>query len=198
MRATDDFAWLDEVSAELRGIIAETSTLRSGDSEIANLDPVVARVQSRGLDIPQTFLRFMRDTSLHGKVPSCTACFLSLSEDAIAIPGAEDYFLLRFMNDSQSCVLWYLLMSRDEIAGVVASPYFFDKNIFEGMQYTDEFDDERVNYKNAFKEASICADTFAEFMYRFWVENTIWYSLYKRLGLTAVQEEYLGQITKKL
>ncbi len=198
--ATDDFAWLDDVNEELRAIIATTSTLGSDCNEIANLETVIARIKKSGLKLPDPFLRFMKDSSLQRKVPSCTACYLSLSENAIPVPGSENHFLLRFLNDSQSCVLWYLLMGQDGTARVVQSHYFFDREIFDGMEYAveSETEDLLVKYEDSFKEAFICADTFTEFLYRFWIENTVWYSAHKHLKLTPLQEEYLSQITKNI
>jgi len=191
-RAADDLKWLDSVSSELRRAIDGTSTLNSDDNQIDKLEDVVARAQNLSLNLPQPFLRFMRDPCLQDKVPTCTACFLALSEDFIPILSAEGHFLLRFVNDSQSCVMWYLWLSREGNSGVVASHYFFEPEIFDVMEYKD------VDRKDLVPEAFLCADTFTEFLYRFWVENSIWYSMHKRLRLTPIQEEYRTQITKKL
>jgi len=191
-RATDDLKWLDHVSPELRRVIDGTSTLDSSDNQIANLEVTVAKAQSLRLDLPQPFLRFMRDASLQAKVPTCTACFLALSEDFIPIVGAEGHYLLRFVNDSQSCFMWYLRLGREGNVGVVVSDYFLEPEIFDAMEC------EEVKREDLFQEALLCADTFTEFLYRFWVENTIWYSLHERLLLTPIQEEYRNQITQKL
>jgi len=191
-RATNDLGWLDQISPELRRVIHGTSTLNSSDNEIANLEGVVAEARSLRLDLPEPFRRFMRDASLQDKVPSCTACFLALSENLIPVVGAEGHYLLRFVNDSQSCVLWYLCLSWQGEAGVVASDYFLEPEIFEAMEY------EGVNREDVFQRALLCADTFTEFLYRFWVENTIWYSLRERMQLNPLQDEYRNQITRRL
>jgi hypothetical protein len=191
-RATDDLAWLDRISPELRRIIDGTSTLNSSDNQIANLEAIAAKAKSLALDLPQPFLRFMQSAELQDKVPTCTGCFLALSDELVPIPDAEGRFLLRFLNDSQSCVMWYLCLGHKRNAEVVASDYFFEPDIFDVMEY------EGVKREDIFREAFVCADTFTEFLYRFWVENTIWYSLHERLPLTPMQEEYRNQITKKL
>ena len=191
-RATDDFGWLDDVSQALREVIGGTSTLSSSDNQIGNLEVVVEKTQSLKLNLPQPFLRFIRDASLQAKVPTCTACFLALSEDFIPFAGAQGYYLLRFLNDSQSCVMWYLCLGRDGSAEVLASDYFLEPEIFEAMDY------EEVKRDDVFRELSFCADTFTKFLYRFWVENTIWYSLRAGLPLTPVQKEYSSQITQRL
>jgi hypothetical protein len=88
--------------------------------------------------------------------------------------------------------LWYLCLGRDGNAEVVASDYFLEPEIFEAMDY------EEVKRDDVFRELSFCADTFTEFLYRFWVENTIWYSQRAGLPLTPVQKEYSSQITQRL
>src|SRR5262249_27457680 len=101
-------------------------------------------------------------------------------------------FLLRFLKDSQSCVMWYLHLRSDAAPAVVASDYFFEPDIFEAMEY------EEVSYEDTFRQALTCASTFTEFLYRFWVENTLWYSLHEGLPLTPLQEEYQTRITRRL
>ena len=191
-RATDDLKWLDCISPELRQVVDGISTLNNSDNEIENLDSLAASAQTLGLQLPQAFLTFMRDTSLQDKVPTCTDCHLALSEDFLPVPGVEGIFLLRFLNDSQSCVMWYLCLGRERDVGVVASDYYLEPEIFDVMEY------EGVQREDLFSEAVLCADTFTEFLYRFWVENSIWYSLQAKLPLTPLLEEYRNQITKKL
>ena len=88
--------------------------------------------------------------------------------------------------------MWYLHLQPDASAGVVASYYFFEPDIFKVMEY------EEVKHDDLFGEAFFCAESFAEFLYRFWMENTIWYSSYKGLQFTPVQADYQKQITRKL
>jgi len=88
--------------------------------------------------------------------------------------------------------MWYLCLGRDGEASVVASHYFFEPEIFEVMEYED------VKREDLFQEALLCADTFTEFLYRFWVENTIWYSMHEHLPFTRIQQEYKSRITRKV
>jgi hypothetical protein len=187
-RATDDLGWLDDVSPGFD----EAITLHSSDNDLGNLEGLVAEAKSLALALPEPFLRFIRTPDLQDKVPTCTACFLALSDHLVPIPAAEGYFLLRFLNDSQSCFMWYLCLGGKGEPGVVASGYFLEPDIFDVMEY------EGVKREDIFREALTCAETFTEFLYRFWIENTIWYSLHKRLPLTPIQEEYRNQIVRKL
>ncbi len=190
--ASDDMRWLDNVSPKLKRVIENTCTLDSGDNEIGNTEEVFAAVQRHGLNLPESFTRFLREPALQQKVPTCTDCILELSEEPIRVNESDGDFLLRFMNDSQSCVLWYLYMTRGEESRVLASFYFLERDIFDAMEYED------IRHSQLLDEACICAGSFTEFIYRFWVENTIWYSLHKGIPMTATQEAYRRQITTKL
>jgi hypothetical protein len=184
--------WLEAVSSELRDVIESTSTLDSSDNQIAHLDRIIQETKQAELQLPESFLRFMRSPHLQAKVPTCTDCFLALSEHLI--PFIDDQFVLRFLNDSQGCVMWYLLLKPQDEPKVLASYWFLERDIFEALN--DEEDP--INYNNTLSRALICANSFPKFLYRFWIENTIWYSLHKNLKLTSLQQQYLSLITTKL
>ena len=75
-QATDDLLWLDKVTPELRRVIEHTSTLCSTENEIANLETIIEKAKGLQVDLPQAFVRFMRDPELQRKVPTPTACRL--------------------------------------------------------------------------------------------------------------------------
>jgi hypothetical protein len=188
--ATEDLSWLDKVSPELRQVIGSFSTLNNSGNEIAHLDDVLKQVNEHKLVLPQSFERFMREPALQSKVPTSTDCFLALSDKIVPVLGMKGHYLLRFLNDSQSCVMWYLLLGQTENARVVASGSYFEPELFKIMEY------EELQYRDVFREALLCADSFTEFLYRFWIENSIWFSSYKKLPLTPLQAEYQNQIKK--
>ena len=190
-RATDDLAWLDQVSHQLRQVVG-SATLNNSNNEIAHLETITTKFQNLEIDFPAPFLRFMRDSQLQQKVPTCTDCFLSLSEEPVQLPYTPGEYLLRFLNDSQSCVMWYLLFKPGEETRVLASGVFLEPDIFKAMEYED------LKYLDAFKEVFFCASSFTEFLYRFWIENTLWFSMQHSLDLTLLQEEYRLRITRRL
>lgn len=190
-RATDDFAWLDSMPAALSNVIG-SSTLNNDCNEIDHLDTILEQANELGISLPQPFVDFMENASLHAKVPTCTDCHLALSDDFVHFPKMDRHYFLRFLNDSQSCVMWYLWLRPDGTTGVVANSCFLEPDIFEAMEYED------LKYEDVLREALLCADNFTEFLYRFWIENTLWFSLHKYLDLTPLQEEYRSQIHTKL
>ena len=62
---------------------------------------------------------------------------------------------------------WLLYVGRDGSEAVVATdvPYGFD---------TPEAP---ATFEPSPETAVVCAETFAEFLYRFWIENEIWFAL---------------------
>ncbi len=190
--AAGDLRWLKDVSPQLANTISDTCTLGSADNEIQNLEAIAAEAGARGLKLPDSFLRFMGSPDLQRLVPSCTACYLELSDELTPLPEAEGDFLLRFMNDSQACCLWYLWLRQGETPRVLAARYFFEPDIFAAMAC------DGVEYDDAVRGALLCADSFPDFLYRFWIENTIWYSLHDRMALTPRQQEYRDRITERL
>ena len=88
--------------------------------------------------------------------------------------------------------MWYLLFRPGEEACILASSVFLEPDGFKALEYED------LRYLDAFKEVFFCASSFAEFLYRFWIENTIWFSTQHSLDLTLLQEEYRQRITRRL
>jgi hypothetical protein len=186
-----DFAWLDETPRD-----GFSCTLDSTENKIGNLVALVRAAPSFNLELPPEFIDFMANDRLHRKVPTCTACFLELSDTFIPVPGAEGAYVLRFMNDSQGCVMWYLLFHGSKPPRVLASPWFFEPDIFAIL--ADGEDEEEVKYADILDHAVICADSFLEFIYRFWVENAIWFAEYgDRHPLSPREAAYKAHITTK-
>jgi hypothetical protein len=94
------------------------------------------------------------------------------------------------MNDCQYCVLWYLLFQPEGPVRVLASAYFIEKDIFDAMEYYQD-DDVLLDYEAVPSQTCICANSFGEFMFRFGVENMIWYARHETHSLTPIENEYI-------
>ncbi len=186
---SSDFEWLNDFPDAFWG----HSTLASDENNIAHFEKIVDLIHDHGLTLPAEFVRFMENHALHAKVPTCTACYLELSEALISLPWDGPCYALRFMNDSQCCILWYLILKREMPTRVVASPYFFDRDIFDVMN--DE--EEPMEYREVFENSFLCAESFLEFIYRFWIENAIWFSHRDQRQLSRRESEYVRCTAKK-
>ena len=113
----------------------------------------------------------------------------------VPCPFGSGGYLLRFLNDQQGCVFWYLyLTSRGEHC-VVASLACLDWEIAaddeeHGIPDTDDaWEDPPLEAVTV-----CCAPSFETFLYRFWLENEIWCALYKKdRALTMPEQPYLQQ-----
>jgi len=160
------FAWLR--SAEMPASFGMTYGPNDAclDPPAKELVARAAEARREGLAVPPEFLAFMGDAELSSSVPSCTACFYDLGARLVAVPEHEGpERLLRFMNDQQSCLAWYLLLEpggRHRVA--VAPPHFRDEPT--GDTFEDVADP---------RDVLVCAPSFEAFVRRFWIENAIWF-----------------------
>ena len=177
-----EFQWL---SPKDKSVAEQTEIHQPSDEHkqrmLAKLESIKSQAQSIGLQLPTEFVKFMSSLELQHEVPSCTACYFDLPEKIVKNPLEEGYFI-RFMNDQQDVLLWYLYLRPNGDQFVVVS------NV-----YIDEIDFSQMNL-DAFKNAAaFCAPTFEEFLYRWWLENKLWFALDEGRALTEKEQKYLDQ-----
>lgn len=165
-------------------------TLNCEESNIGDLGSLAVELSEFGLSFPEEFMLFMSQPELQARVPSCTACYLETSDAVTPLPGFPGSFVVRFMNDQQCCVMWYLLFQPGAPTRVLASGYFIERDIFDAMEYLAD-DDEPLSFENILSDASICGESFGEFMYRFCIENCIWFATHENHQLSERENEYI-------
>lgn len=182
-----DFQWLSELPARDYGC-----DLTGEEPHQERLDQLEAELHSLSHALPANFKQFITQPDLQAQIPTCTDCYLELSESVQALPGHPGCHAVRFMNDSQCCILWYLLFQPGLPPRVLASDYFIERDIFDAMEYEDPTqDDARLSHDAVLDHACICAETFGEFIHRFCLENTIWFALHEKLPLAECERDYL-------
>jgi hypothetical protein len=104
-----DFAWLASAPTHEHHVGKE----RAGENAQAYelLQEVSARM---GLRLPDPFMRFMAESSLHQRVRSNTDCLLDLCREPIPAPIGGGH-LIRFLADSQGCIFWYVYLTPDRV-----------------------------------------------------------------------------------
>ena len=147
---------------------------------------LVAMLADLDFVAPPFAVRFLSSPTRYKRVPSCTACYLELSENPIPVPGYPGEYLLRFLNDSQACCLWYLHFCPHKTPCVVSSDYLLDSDIFEAMQYEDA-----PEYAKCFEECYFSESSIERFVCRFSIENRIWFSLNDDVELTKEEFAYI-------
>lgn len=167
--ASDNEPREESISPEERDILA------------ANLNRLTLLTEQKGLKLPDSFLTFLASPHLQNRVRSCTACYLDLSDRVLKSPNEDDGYLIRFLNDQQTVLIWYLhLDRRSDHCVVVASPEFLE-----------DADGEALDDVIVPRDIFYCAPTFEAFIYRFWIENSIWFALTDNYPLTAEQQRYM-------
>lgn len=165
------FRWLVEPAPGVDGMQYGQDDPESTDDVAVVLEARIAEARRAGLTVPASFVTFMSNPRLFHRVPSCTACYFELGEQLVPVPGRDGpERLLRFMNDQQCCLLWYLLLLPDgEHRVACAAPQW-------GEEYkAGTLDDVVVPV-----DLAVCASSFEEFIRRFWIENTLWYAVHHR------------------
>jgi hypothetical protein len=145
-----------------------------GTEPVAELPELAAACDRLGLTLPAVFLDFLRSPRLQSKIRSCTACFISVGPVPVKAPGADGH-LIRFLADQQGCLYWYLYVTATGHA-VVSSMDFY------GGPEADFTED---------GEIAFCGESFESFLYRFWLENEIWYAANEGDPMPADAEEYI-------
>ena len=176
-----DFAWLTPMDQRVeKEMLPHWEADRKRVGITTNLERMVTEVTRRGFVLPDIFLRFMRSEILQKRVPSCTACYFDAPERPVDAPAPGTGMLVRFMNDQQWCILWYLYVEKSGAHAVLASDRALDLEL-------DELED-----GNGEPSLYLCAQDFEAFLYRFWLENSAWYVLHeKHRPLSSAEERYL-------
>lgn len=152
------------------------------------LQKIIASAQELGLTLPEAYLRLMAASELQDRIPSCTACEFRIAREIVPCPTSEEGYLIPFLNDQQDVLLWYLYLTPKREECVLVSPYELEKIKLA------EMDAERAEkWRQAIlTNTQVCAPSFEAFVYRFWLENVLWFNANEGEGsLTDDQQRYL-------
>lgn len=136
----------------------------------------------RWSELPKPLRVFLRSPVLQAKIPSVTACWNNFGT-RLEPAGMGGGTLLRVISDQQDCLHWFVRLLGPGRHDTVVSPFPYCDDLGD---WTDE---ELALYDPVLE---VCADSFEEFIWRFWIENSIWLALRGESPLTAEQERYLS------
>lgn len=188
MNLSADFAWLSPVltGAALRNpnfkAIEDIKAMYAGEG--MDGAEAIARAQQQlkalGISLPEEIVTFFCAPGINGRIASSTDNFWDIGEEIAVIQGDVTYYLLRFFADSQYTVLWYICFTQEGGHCIVASPNAFGTG--EDTRKPEE--KPLIGYR--------CAASFLEFIYRYDIEQRIWYkSGWYDLPLTVEERAYL-------
>jgi hypothetical protein len=178
------------------------------------LPEIETKAGQLGLSLPASFLRLMASPVLQERIPSPTACYFELSKAISPYPGSQDGFIIRFLNDQQNVLTWYLYLTRNGGSGVIVTPYWLEDlagvqgdetlgstlkvtmgegpdatswEITSGPRYTETADPQAI--QQAVASTHLCGPSFVSFLYRYWLEGTLWFKLEDAHGAPLTEEE---------
>ncbi|QDT10976.1 hypothetical protein [Planctomycetes bacterium K23_9] len=136
---------------------------------------LVDRSKAIGAPPPQDFLDFVFDVENVLRFRSPTGCHFTLPDRPIhdlCQPGA---YFVRFLDDSQDCVHWYLYVEPDGQSSIAAA-WGYD-HWMETDLGVDIEDDQITEIEYASTDLASCASSIDEFLRRYWIENEIHFRL---------------------
>lgn len=164
----DGFAWLECEPEKPQWAISR------GDQAHRPLSPENLVALAGELPVPESLRTFAARSGLQSRIRSATACYLDLG-DAAAPTTVDGGFLIHLLSDQQIVRHWLLYVDAEGNESVVTSPRPI------GLDLPDDWPDRppAVIALDGSVDIEVCADTFAEFVYRFWLENELWYALHE-------------------
>jgi len=143
---------------------------------------LAALVGGTTVELPPAFRTFVSEPGPRLRVRSATACYLDLGEFRVEVAGGGS--LIHFLSDQQWLLHWLLFVGADGSEAIIVT----ERPLGFGA------DDRRfARFDPASDDASVCAETFSEFLYRFWIENEIWFRAVRnadQMPLTDEQRRY--------
>ena len=186
LSGNDEFAWLlaePVVKGHASLAVVDASATRPATQ--GNLELLMA---DTGVVLPASFSAFINSEDPRKRVRSCTDCYLDLAD--FAVPVSDGGYLIHFLSDSQWVAHWLLYVGPDQAEAVVAT---WDPLGFNTVQ-----DEPPVRlFVPGTSDAWVCADSFSEFLFRFWIENEVWFKLVHpsdELPLSDQQRRYLKRL----
>ena len=168
--------WLPRPAHELEWTLGASDTDRIFDAR--TVDRSLRLCADEGFVLPPAMTLFLT-SERRNWIRSATGCWLDLSDRLVTIPDTG-VRALRFMNDQQGVLYWYLALENGGERGVVVS--------------NDMLDDDEPFVFEIEVETFVCASSFEEFLYRYWIENEIFVKGIEGTALTPDQAAYLRHL----
>ena len=193
----DDFVWLDKEPIRDEDAI---SFMEDPNSDLSVAEKVEMVIAITRYPLPRSFRYFITHPDLHRRIRSCTACYLELPNFLVETTQGEPGCLIHFLSDQQWCLHWYLYVNEHGEERVLCSPsdYGFYSASERDEAGLDALSASDVAVKVTGMELGICARSFSEFVYRFWLENELWWALSEGEELTPTLRRYADQYAPRV
>jgi hypothetical protein len=170
----EDLGWLEEEAEKSEWSIEGKDARPVRMLTSADLDAVAGE-----LPVPSSLRVLAGRRDLQRRIRSATACYLDLGDFA-AGTSVEGGYLIHVLSDQQWCLHWMVYLDATGNEAVVSSAEPI------GFGLPDDWPPlpRVIPIGSAAIDLDVCAYSFAEFLYRFWIENEIFFALQKNQPLT--------------
>lgn len=175
-----DLAWLERASRHPMDFMA--SAFEDAVRDISAQG--VTDLAGNHTTLPEDLARFLQDGGLRDRLRSATNSYFDLGDAAVAVDGGR---LVHLISDSQWVFHWLLYLGEDGSSAIVGTsfPAGFD---------LDADDYEEATWLHEDRRYVLVADSFAEFIWRWWMDNEVFYrAVVGKASLTTEQKAYVAQ-----
>lgn len=140
--------------------------------------------------LPAAIRRLAERADLQDRVRSATGCYLDLGDFAVRT-STDDGWLLHFLSDQQWCAHWLLFVDKSGNEAVLATR--------QALGYKEEPGEPpspTTAPLDGSWDLSVCADSFAEFLYRYWIENELFFAISDGRRLDGQLMDYAAALAK--
>lgn len=134
---------------------------------------LLACTRTLGCQLPPSFERLLSQPALYNRIRSASDCHFLVSRQPCRVVSPVKGYLMRFLTDSQSCPSWYLFVADGGQEAVFVSKEHVGNDRYSGMPAVAPLPQLALGQL----DMRYCAASFEEFIYRFWIENELWYAL---------------------
>lgn len=183
-------SWADDELSWLEGVPEQGDGIKHGEpgQQTRPLTTAQLTALAQDLPLPHALGIFAARPELQRRVSSVTACYLDLGDFLVPTSAGDDY-LLHVLSDQQWVRHWLLYLDRVGNEAMLVSG--------DPIGFRDE--DREVPVPSVIPldgtyDLEVCADSFAEFLYRFWIENELWRALQRDKPLGPRLAAYASQL----
>lgn len=183
----------DLFTGQLQWLKAAAQIEEEDEKELAEvrqrLQKLSGQVEALGLSLPEAFLQLIGSPALQRSIPSCTACEFEVLDTIIPYPGNKEGYIIRFLNDQQDVLTWYLYLTPTGEHAVLVAPLCLDR--LKDPDYVEN--PEAWTGEAVFRNTLLCAPSFEAFIFRFWIENMLWFGVESDHPLFPEMERYISR-----
>jgi hypothetical protein len=182
----EDLTWLEGDSEKPRWSVAGEDA-----APVRPLTPAGLEAVAAGLPVPPSLRMLAERPELQRRIRSATACYLDLGDFAAAttIEGGR---LVHVLSDQQWIRHWVLYL--DAVGGetVLTTPEPIGFELPADWPPPPSV----IPIGSGEIDLAVCADSFAEFLYRFWVENEIFFAHRQSRALSPLAAAYAARFRR--